>query len=101
MNGIRTRVLMYVVAKVTGYDQQLASQAFRQIIKHILSSELEDVLYYLPVACRRLLIISRYLGSLSLIFHSGGWFRCVVEQYTVDAGDFGYDPLDQVVDEFV
>lgn len=57
MWGVRTPlrcVLMYVVAKAANDKRQLASQAARQIIKHTLSSELEGVLHYMPVACRRL-----------------------------------------------
>ena len=36
-------VLMSVVAKAANDDRQLASQAFRQVIKHLLSSKLEEV----------------------------------------------------------
>ena len=75
MNGIRTRVLMYVVAKVTYDKRQLASQAFRQILKHLLSSELEEVLHYLSVACRRLPFIVLTLAR----YHS----------YSTVAGGFG------------
>ncbi len=46
--------LLSVVAKAANDKRLLASQAARQIIKHTLSSELEGVLHYMPVACRRL-----------------------------------------------
>ena len=38
---------------------------------------------------------------LLLIFHSSGRLRGVVEQDSVDARDFGDDPLYQVVDQFI
>ena len=61
---LRCSIPLSVVAKVTYDKRQLASQAFRQILKHLLSSELEEVLHYLSVACRRLpfivLTLARY-----------------------------------------
>ena len=61
---LRCSIPLSVVAKVTYDKRQLASQAFRQILKHLPSSELEEVLHYLSVACRRLPFIILTLARL-------------------------------------
>ena len=73
-----SRFSLSVVAKAANDDRQLDSQAFRQVIKHILSSELEDVLNYLSVACVRLRALSIIVFALAR-YHS----------YSTVAGGFG------------
>ena len=70
---LRCSIPLSVVAKVTYDKRQLASQAFRQILKHLPSSELEEVLHYLSVACRRLpfivLTLARYWRATPFILY--------------------------------